>query len=86
MLVSLFVETFKGLGVAADVGVPSTTPPTTPIAPVSTAPYVPVSVLPIAPIIAGPGESPFPYLLLHFFFVNLSFFRPQLLISCLMLS
>ena len=60
MPVSLFVETFEGLGVTADVGVPSTAPPATPIALVSVAPYVPVSVLPTAPIIAGPGEFPFP--------------------------
>ena len=58
--VSLFVETFKGLGVTADVGVPSTTPPATPIALVSVAPYVPVSILSTAPIITGPGECPFP--------------------------
>ena len=58
--VSLFAKTFEGLGVMVDVGVPSTTPPTIPIAPVSTAPYMPVSVLPTAPIIAGPGEFPFP--------------------------
>ena len=60
MPVSLFAETFKGLGVAADVGIPSTAPPATPIAPVFAAPYMPISVLPTAPIIAGPGESPFP--------------------------
>ena len=60
MPVSLFAETFEGLGVATDMGVPSTAPPATPIAPVSAAPYVPVSVLPTAPIIVGPSESPFP--------------------------
>ena len=60
MPVSLFVETFEGLGVTADVGVPLTAPPATPIAPVSAAPYVPISILPTAPIIADPGESPFP--------------------------
>ena len=60
MPISLFVETFEGLGVTADVGVPSTAPPATPIALVSVAPYVPISVLPTAPIIAGPCEFPFP--------------------------
>ena len=60
MPVSLFAKNFEGLGVAADMGVPSTAPPTTPIALVFAAPYVPVSVLPTAPIIVGPGESPFP--------------------------
>ena len=60
MSISLFAETFEGLGVAADVGVPSATPSATPIASVSVAPYVPVSVLPIAPIITGPSEFLFP--------------------------
>ena len=60
MPISLFAETFEGLGVTVDVGVSSTNPPTTLIAPVSVAPYVSVSVLPTAPIITGPGESPFP--------------------------
>ena len=59
MLVSLFAETFEGLGVTIDVGVSSTNPPTTLIAPVSAAPYVLVSVLPTTPIITGPSESPF---------------------------
>ena len=60
MPISLFVETFEGLGVTADVGVPSTAPPATPIALVSVTPYVPIFVLPTAPIIASLGESPFP--------------------------
>ena len=89
MPVSLFAETFEGLGVTVDVGVSSTNPPTTLIAPVSVAPYVSVSVLPTAPIITGPGESPFPLspssLLLRKF-VPFFFFSPQLLISCLVLS
>ena len=68
MPVSLFAKTFEGLRVAADVGVPSTAPLATPIAPVSAAPYVPVSVLPTTPIIAGPGESPFPLSLPSFLF------------------
>ena len=59
MPVSLFAETFEGLGVTIDVGVSSTNPPTTLIAPVSAAPYVLVSVLPTTPIITGPSESPF---------------------------
>ena len=89
MHVSLFAETFEGLGVMVDVGVSSTNPPTTLIAPVSVAPYVFVSVLPTTPIITGPGESPFPLspssLLLRKF-VPFFFFSPQLLISCLVLS
>ena len=60
MLVSLFAETFEGLGVMADMGVSSIAPPATPIALVSAAPYVLVFVLPTAPIIAGPSEFPFP--------------------------
>ena len=60
MPVSLFAETFEGLGVVTDMGVPSIAPPATPIALVSAAPYVPVSILPIALIIVGPSEFPFP--------------------------
>ena len=86
MFVSLFAETFKGLRVAVDVGVPSAAPPATPIAPVSVAPYVPVSVLPTAPIITSPGEFPFPLSLSSFLPCKFVLFRPQLLISCLVLS
>ena len=60
MPISLFAETFEGLRVVADVGVPSTAPPATPIVPIFTASYVSISVLPTAPIIVGPGEFPFP--------------------------
>ena len=86
MPVSLFVETFEGLGVATDVGVPSTTPPAIPIAPISAAPYMPVSVLSTAPIIAGPDEFPFPLSPSSFLPCKSVLFRPQLLISCLVLS
>ena len=49
MSVFLFAETLEGLGVAADIGVPSAVPPATPLAPVSAIPSAPVSVLPTAP-------------------------------------
>ena len=78
MSVSLFAETFEGLGVAVDVGVPSAAPSATPIAP--------VSVLPTAPIITSPGEFPFPLSPSSFPSYKSVLFRPQLLISCLMLS
>ena len=59
-----FVETFEGLGVVVDVGMPSAAAPATPITPVSAIPIVPVSAVPfvlvstvlIAPILTGPGE------------------------------
>ena len=86
MFVSLFAKTFEGLGVVTDVGVPSIAPPATPIAPVSTALYVPIYVLPTAPIIAGPGEFPFPLSPSSFLPCKSILFRPQLLISCLVLS
>ena len=86
MPISLFAKTFEGLGVAADVGVPSTASPATPIAPVSTAPYVPISVIPTAPIITGLNEFPFPLFPSSFLPCKSILFRPQLLISCLMLS
>ena len=86
MPVSLFAETFEGLGVAADVGEPSTTPLAIPIAPISTAPYMLVSVLPTVPIIVGPGEFPFPLSPSSFLPCKSILFRPQLLISCLVLS
>ena len=73
MSISLFVETFEGLGVAADVGVPSVVPPATPIAPVSVVPSVLVFVLPTTPIITSPSEFPFPLSPFSFFFpVSLS--------------
>ena len=86
MSVSLFAKTFEGLGVAADVGVPSATPSATPIASVSITPYVPVSVLPTAPIITGLSEFPFPLSPSSFLPCKFVLFRPQLLISCLVLS
>ena len=86
MFVSLFAKTFEGLGVVTDVGVLSIAPPATPIAPVSTALYVPIYVLPTAPIIAGPGEFPFPLSPSSFLPCKSILFRPQLLISCLVLS
>ena len=49
MSIFLFAETLEGLGVAADIGVPSAVPPATPLAPVSVIPSAPVSVLPTAP-------------------------------------
>ena len=80
MPIFLFAETFKGSGVAVDVGMPKAAPPVTPITPVSAVPTatvsavpsVPVSVLPVAFILTGPSEFLFPYLLLHFFLVSLS--------------
>ena len=86
MYVSLFIETFEGLGAATDIGVPSVVPPATPIAPVSTVPSVHVSVLPIAPIITGPGEFPFHLSPSSFLPCEFVPFRSWLLISCLMLS
>ena len=60
---------------------PTAAPSTTPIAPVSTVSIMPVSAVPsvlvsihpTAPILTGLGEFLFPYLLLHFFLVSLSF-------------
>ena len=86
MSVSLFAKTFEGLRVVANVDVPSTAPPATPIVPISAAPYVPVSVFPTTPIIAGPGEFPFPLSPSSFLPYKSVLFRPQLLISCLVLS
>ena len=74
MSVSLFAETFKGLGVAANVGVSSAVPPATPIAHIPAVPFVFVYVLPTAPIITGLGEFPFPLSpSSSFSFVSLSF-------------
>ena len=89
MPISLFVETFKGPGVAADTRMPTATPLATPIAPISAIPTMPVSVVPTihvsvvpsipvsavatAPILTSPGELLFPYLLLHYLLVSLSF-------------
>ena len=84
MSVSLFAKTFEGKGIAIDVGVPSTAPPATPIAPVSVVPSV--SVLPTAPIITGPGEFPFPFSPSSFLPFEFVLFRSWLLISCLVLS
>ena len=87
MSVSLFVETFEGLGVAANVGVPSAVPFATPIAHVSVVPSVHVSVLPTAPIITGPGEFPFPLSPpSFFFFCEFVPFRSWPFISFLVLS
>ena len=60
----VFVETFKGPGVAVNVGMPSAVAPATSIVPVFAIPTVPVSavlsipvfVVPIAPIPTGPSE------------------------------
>ena len=49
MSIFLFAETLEGLGVAADIGVPSAVPPATPLALVSAIPSAPVSVLPATP-------------------------------------
>ena len=86
MSVSLFAKTFEGLRVVANVDVPSTAPPATPIVPISAAPYMPVSIFPTTPIIAGPGEFPFPLSPSSFLPCKFVLFRPQLLISCLVLS
>ena len=73
MSIFLFAKTLEGLGVAADIGVPSAVPLATPIAPVSVVPSVLVSVLPTAPIITGPSKFPFPLSPFPFFFpVSLS--------------
>ena len=60
----VFVETFEGPGVAANVGMPSAAAPATPIVPVSAiptmpvfaVPSVPVFVVPTVPIPTSPGE------------------------------
>ena len=77
----LIAETPGEPGVAVDIEMPTTTPPTTLTAPISTiptmsisaVPSIPVFALPTAPILTGPGEFLFPYLLLPFFLVSLSF-------------
>ena len=86
LFVCLFAETFEGLGVVTDMGVPSIAPPATPTALVSAAPYVPVFVFPTAPIITSPSEFPFPLSPSSFPPYKSVLLRPQLLISCLMLS
>ena len=86
MSISLFLETFEGLVVAVDVGVPSAAPPATPIAFVYVVPSVSVSVLPTTPIIIGPGEFPFPLSPFSFLLCEFVLFGSRLLISCLVLS
>ena len=55
-----FTETFKGLGIAANIGMPSSATSATPIAPVSTIPTAPISAAPSVPISiipAGPVST-----------------------------
>ena len=81
MFLSLIAETLEEPGAIADTGMPTAAPPATPIAPVSAiptalvsvVPSVPISTLPTGSILTGPDEFLFPYLLLHFFLVSLSF-------------
>ena len=66
MSISPFAETFEGLGIATDVGMPTPAIPVAPIpvipsAPVSVVPTVLVSAVPATPIPTGPGKFPFPF-------------------------
>ena len=85
MPISLFAETFEGLGIATDIGMPAPAIPIAPIptvlsAPVSAIPIVLVFAAPITLILAGPGKFPFPFIF-SFIFFEFVLSRSWLLIS-----